>query len=408
MPSVQERLTDAVLATIRTRRDDREVAQSPLLNGSRNHAAIALRAATFSDFEKVALLHKRLGQGADSVENWKRLWVDNPALKNREVTPRIGWILESAGSVVGFFGTIPLLCEFQGTTLTAAASCRFAVDPEFRSSSHLLVSSFLRQKDVDLFLNTTATPAAGKMMEASKASPVPQLDYGTVLFWVLDHRRFSEAVLKKLEARPALAKVGSFAGSVAMWAEARLRRRFPQVSTADSEVSECTLDTLPSDFDAFCTEQAMASKKLIGKRSSEVLRWHFTPPGSQKICRVFTYRSGGRITGYAVSRQERDPQFGLVRCVVADLIAAEDDPKVVQALVAAAHASAKRSGSHVLEVTGFPRTIRRALDEWKPLTRQYPSNPYFYKARDRSLHERLSSEDLWYACPFDGDATLWP
>jgi hypothetical protein len=374
----------------------------------RNQAAISLRAAAFSDFEKVALLHKRLGQGADSVENWKRLWVDNPALRSRDVAPRIGWLLESAGSVVGFFGTIPLLCEFQGTQLIAAATCRFAVDAEFRSSSHLLVSSFLRQKDVDLFLNTTATPAAGKMMEALKASPVPQPDYGTVFFWILHYRRFTEAVLKKLEARPALAKIGSFSGSIAMWGEAQLRRRFPRTLTGDGQVSECSLDELPLDFDTFCGEQVAASKRLLGKRSSEILRWHFTPPGSQKVCRVFICRSGGRITGYAVTRQERDKEFGLVRSVVADLIAADDDPKVVQALMAAAHASAKRSSSHVLEVSGFPRTIRRAMEEWEPLTRQYPSNPYFYKSRDRLLHERLSNEDLWYACPFDGDATLWP
>jgi hypothetical protein len=24
------------------------------------------------------------------------------------------------------------------------------------------------------------------------------------------------------------------------------------------------------------------------------------------------------------------------------------------------------------------------------------------------LHQKLANENAWYACPFDGDATLWP
>lgn len=409
MATVQDKLTDVVLATIRSRRNDRErnprVAQ-PVPTST--HGAVSLRAAEFSDFENVAQLGRRLGQGSDSEANWKRLWLDNPAVQSGRVVARIGWVLESGGAVVGFFGTIPLLCEFQGTTLVAAATCRFAVDPEFRSYSHLLVSSFLRQKGVDLFLNTTATPAAGKIMAAMKAAPVPQEDYGTVLFWVLDSRRFMEAVFRKLDARPALAAAGSFAGSFALRGETRLRGRLPRTPNPGCKISECSLDELPVEFDNFCDEQIRKSTRLLGKRNSPILRWHFAPPGSKKVCRVLICREEGRITGYAVTRQELDPGVGLRRSTVADLLVAEDNPKIVQALIAAAHASAKRSGSHVLEIMGFPDSIRQTLLEWKPYKRQYPSCPYFYKAQDRALHERLSNVDLWYACPFDGDATLWP
>jgi hypothetical protein len=409
MATVQDKLTDVVLATIRSRRDDR--ASTPHTARplpSRAHGPVSLRLAEFSDFESVAQLGRRLGQGEDSEENWKRLWIDNPAVKSGRAVARVGWVLESGGTVVGFFGTIPLLCEFEGTTLVAAATCRFAVDPEFRSSSHLLVSSFLRQKDVDLFLNTTATPAAGKMMAALKAAPVPQKEYGTVLFWVLDSSRFMEAVLRKLDARPVLATAGSFAGSFALSVERRLRRRFPRTVNARYKISECALDELPADFDEFCDEQIRQSTRLLGTRNSTILRWHFAPPGSRKVCRVLISREEGQIMGYAVMRQELDTEIGLQRSSVADLLVAKDDPKVVQALIAAAHANAKQSGSHALEVLGFPGRIREALLKWKPFTRQYPSCPYFYKARDRALHERLSNADLWYACPFDGDATLWP
>lgn len=409
MTSVQEKLTDAILATIRSRRADRE-SNLPVtqLGTARAPAKVSLRTAEASDFASVARLGRRLGQGTDSVENWKRLWIDNPAVQSGLAVSRIGWVLESGGTVVGFFGSIPLLCEFQGSTLVAAASCRFAVDPEFRSFSHLLVSSFLRQKDVDLLLNTTATPAAGRMMTASKAAPLPQADYDKVLFWVLDSRRFMESVFRKLDVRPSLVAAGSLAGAIALGTEMRLRGRTPEAAKSSYTVSEHCIDDLPAELDGFCEEQMQNTKRLLGRRDATILRWHFAPPGSRKVSRILICRCRERIAGYAITRQELNSESGLRRSTVADLLTAEDSPEVVQALIVGAYTSAKRAGSHVLEVMGFPRGIRRLLVQWKPYVREYPSNPYFFKARDRALHQTLLNPDLWYACPFDGDSTLWP
>ncbi len=409
MTSVQEKLTGAILATIRSRRDDRD-SNLPVMamDSARAQAQISIRPAELSDFASVARLGQRLGQGTDSVENWKRLWIDNPAVQSGLAVSRIGWVLESGGKVVGFFGTIPLLCEFQGSTLIAAASCRFAVDPEFRSFSHLLVSSFLRQKDVDLLLNTTATPAAGKMMTASKAAPLPQQDYDKVLFWVLDSRRFMESVLRKLDARPSLAAAGSFAGAIALGADMRLRGRAPRTIKSSYAISEHAFGDLPAELDRFCEEQMRGTSRLLGKRNATILRWHFAPTGSRKVTRMLICRYKERIAGYAVIRQELNSESGLKRSMVADLLTAKDSPEVIQALIEGAYTSAKRAGSHVLEVMGFPHEIRRLFTQWKPYVREYPANPYFFKARDRALHQTLLNPDLWYACPFDGDATLWP
>jgi hypothetical protein len=96
------------------------------------------------------------------------------------------------------------------------------------------------------------------------------------------------------------------------------------------------------------------------------------------------------------------------RSVIADLMVGSDDPAIVDTLLAAAYQSAKAAGSDVLEVMGFPKKIRTIMLKWRPYSRDYPACPYFYKTRDRQLQEKLSTADAWYACPFDGDATLWP
>ena len=42
---------------------------------------------------------------ADSLENWKRLWKENPALLHGQIERPIGWVLEAAGVIVGYLGT---------------------------------------------------------------------------------------------------------------------------------------------------------------------------------------------------------------------------------------------------------------------------------------------------------------
>ena len=112
------------------------------------------------------------------------------------------------------------------------------------------------------------------------------------------------------------------------------------------------------------------------------------------------------LVGYAVMRSDTDPQDGLRKSIIADTLVRQDDPEIVKALWAAAYQTAKLEGSHVLEVLGFPPSIRQACSEWKPYLRKYPACPYYYKATDPVLHKQLSDGAAWYATPFDGDATL--
>src|SRR5207244_624348 len=112
--------------------------------------------------------------------------------------------------------------------------------------------------------------------------------------------------------------------------------------------------------------------------------------------------------GYAVVTCEEDADIHLRQSIIADMLVLEDDPQVTELLSIGAYEHAKAAGSHVLEVLGFPRSVRQICLKWKPYSRKYPACPFFYRASDQLLHAQLSHEDAWYACPFDGDTTLAP
>ena len=409
MSSIKGGIADAILKRIRARRagpshTDAQDVGLPVFTAK----VASVREARFSDFERVCALNLRLGQGPDSPENWKRLWRDNPAIISGKATSSIGWVLEASGEIVGFLGSIPLQYEFEGSVLRTAATCRFAVDPAYRASSHLLVVSFFRQKNVDLFLSTTAIVATGRIMTALKASPLPQPDYSTVLFWLLEPRRFSEELLKKLGVKAPFAGPGSTIASLALRADSVMRSRGPRVTSSSYAIQEINIAEIGPEFERVWRDYSREAPALFARRTPDAMRWHFDPPGNRRKVCAFAGFSGNELIGYMIIRHDGPDTEGIRRSLVADLIAKRDDHEILESLFAAAFASAKDSGCDVLEVMGFPTRIRQTFLRWKPYSRQYPACPFFYKTRDGALHEKLAKESSWYACPFDGDATLWP
>jgi hypothetical protein len=405
MSVIEKKIADLLLNRVRRMRSKEEEDRAPD-SAVKTAKKVTVREAQFTDCERVCALNSKLGLGPDSPENWKRLWLDNPAIADGEKSV-IGWVLVASHEIVGFLGSIPMLYEYEGQTLSAGATCRLAVEPDYRAFAHLLVTSFFRQK-VDLFLDTTATVSAGKIMMAFKAVELPQKDYGKVLFWILDPGAFSKSVFKRLGINSSLQGIGSALASVAVRADIGLRRRPRRAKFGRYTIAEISVNDLGEEFQQFWSDKSREVSRLRAKRTSSIMRWHFDPPGNRRVTRVLGCYLGSRLVGYGIVRHDDQASDGLRRSIIADLMIDESAPQVMEHLLPSIIRSAKDAGSHVLEVMGFPKEIRQKFLQWKPYSRDYPACPYLYKARDPVLHQKLADENAWYACPFDGDATLWP
>jgi hypothetical protein len=408
MPTVENTIVEAVLAIIRNRRATAQerAHQAPSDLPKSAGRTVKQREAQFSDFEIVADLKTRMGLSPDTIENWQRLWRDNPARKACYHPLPIGWVLESEGRVVGYLGSIPLLYRYAEKELIATTASGFAVEPDYRAWGPGLMASFYRQQYVDLFLNTTAMPAVGKIARALRAEPLPQKDYQSVLFWVLDPYRFSKAVMRKLDINSKLVAIGGVGGLVALTFDSLIRSRQPRLSRKNLLVNEIDLHDIGDEFEELWHRKKEEGPRLLANRTPEVLRWHFDVPGSKRKTCVLVCRSRGRLLGYAILRDQANPRNGLRTSSLADLLVQGDDPIIAQHLLLAAYEHAKKTKNHVFEVLGFPKYIRHICQEWGPYSRSYPASPFYFRAGDRTLHQALAMEEAWYACPFDGDTTL--
>ena len=368
-----------------------------------------VREAQFSDYEAITNLKQRWGLTPDPLENWEHLWRDNPALKHMQTKRAIGWVVEAEGRVVGYLASISSLYHFGGKTLTAVVGSGFVAEPAYRAHTVRLMGAFYAQKPVDLYISTTAVEATGKIACAFGCVPMPQPDYETVLFWVLRPYPFIQTVLKKLQIKPALSPFVGVLGSLALRIDKLFRRRWPRGSAKDLSVSEIK----PSEI-------ARGIRNSVERKT-----WRGDTPACRSQCgipplalrcprrsvqrrRVLCCRKNGKLVGYLVIRDETGVANGLRRSLVADMIVKQDDPEVVKTLIAAAYKHARKAGSDVLEVQGFPAGIRRLCAQWNPYSRTFPATPFYYKGASPALHQTLSDGALWYGTPFDGDTTLMP
>lgn len=405
MGSLQEKITASILRRIRARQTAPVAGEGPSAP-SRSQAPAVIREASFSDFRAVAALKERFGLVDDSFENWERLWRRNPALTSPDCDLPIGWVLEADGAVVGYMGSIPLRYRLGTRTLTAVASHGLVVEPPYRSAAVSLVAAFNNQKSVDLYLTTTAIPAVGRIAKAFKFDVLPQADYETVLFCILKPHTFAVEMMKKLELKPSLSKMGGAAASIAITIDGFMRGGRPKLAHGALTVNGIGVNEInESEFQGLWSAKVTEDTRLFADRRPVSLRWHFEIPGDHGSARVFCCRRDGELVGYAVVRHDPQPD-DVQKSLVADILVKQDDPEVLRALLAAAYDDAKHSGSYLLEVLGFPPNIRREFLRWSPYLRKYPASPFYYRAADPAMHKALSHGMAWYATPFDGDTTL--
>ncbi len=374
---------------------------------------VRVREMQFTDFDAVADVRKLVGLSADSLVNWDRLWRNSPAVRSAKSPLPMGWVLEDGNRIVGYLGSIPLLYHFGEKPLLAATASGFSVDPAYQLFSKDLAAAFYGQVNVDLLLSTTADAICptveyvGTLAKALQVETLPQEDYSTVLFWVLNPRRFVDAVVWKLGATGARRTAAGILGALAVRADTLIRNRGPKRAANKFQITEITVSEIGEDFEALWRRKLAEKPRLLADQTVETLRWHFTLEGSRKDTNVFRCESQGRLIGYAIFRRETDPP-GLYRCNLGDMLVDGDDPEIATSLVARGYELAKEYGCHTFEVLGFPKFVRQILLRWKPYSRKYPACPFFFEARDRALHETLKKGESWYACPFDGDTTLMP
>ena len=369
-----------------------------------------LRPASLDDALAITALLVQLGLTMPNGEgailaHWNALWHTNPALKHHGKTPELGWVLEDAGRLVGFFGNIPQVSYFQEVPVLVSSARAWAVDRAYRSQTNQLCEAFFSQTGADVVLISSANAPAGKRCLEFGASAMPQPDYEKILYWILNASAFLRAGLKKKGYGGIAANTGGSLGALALNARMRLGGQRP-FSVLDG-ITIKTINEIDPTFDKLWGKKLKESPdRFLACRNAETLRWYFGLSQSSSKTRIICHNSKAGLDGYAVLVCENVPTIGLRRLKISDLFVAENDPAVIDALLTAAYEYGLAKSYHVLEVIGLEQSLRTQVLSNKPFTRPMAVFPFYFKALNTNLQGPLSSKDCWSVTAYDGDTTL--
>ena len=360
--------------------------------------------ASFSDYNDVMSLSTQYGLPYKSHEEWLHLWNNNPALLEYDRPWPIGWTLkDDKNKVVGFLGNIPLLYEFRGRKLIAAAAHTWVVDKPFRKYSKSLVKRYFEQNGADMLLNTTGGHRSSvRIFTEFGAIRVPAVSYDISSFLILNYQRVVSGFL----ANKCLQRYNfiSYPVSYVMRVIDGLKKiRAGTKAMFDANVKR--YETFDSRFDMFWDELRGRNKKLLCTRNSRALNWHFKYLILRQRLWIFTVERECKIIGYSVFIKDNKDDIGLRRATLVDLQTLDDDHKTILPMIYQAIKQCRLEGIHMLESIGFNSEKRKIVEKLLTHKRKLTVWP-LYKTKSKDLEEELYNTDSWDPCLFDGDGSF--
>ena len=355
-----------------------------------------VRPALESDGPAIDAVQRRNGVGALDSFFWEQNCRHHPYQHLYPHSPP-AWVLETAeGEVVGSYINILMPGELEQRPVCAVASGSWCVDLPYRGLPSLwIMDAWFKQPGVDLWLVGTASPVAAPLIARFKTHRIPAADYLDALFWIFDHTTFARSLLVK-KGLPAPSLLAPVAGAGLQVYQALTHHPGPPGRFPAQRVTR-----FDSSFDEFWETLRTQGSRFRVLRSASMLNFRFGPALRQDRLTILTVSAEGRLRGYAILATCHREHLGLRQHCLRDLQALDDDPVVLDSLLAASLAESRAQGMHVLEWQGFhPRKRQIALAR-RPFHYAYATWPLFFKARDGALQERLLDAAPWDFSTFD-------
>lgn len=356
----------------------------------------------FVDYPQVQRLEAGHLNSTSPAEEWRGLFLDNPAWDRVGKEWPIGWVLENeAGDVVGSITSFPSIYRFRGQDLICANARAWVCAPAYRGYAPWLMEEFFNQPRVDLCISTTANTNSEPICRTF-AARVPVGDWESASFWITGYRGFARMALQKLGI--PLAGALALPASAALWLrDTVLIRTLPAFS---SEVEISTSDNFDSRFEVFWEELVRQNpNKVLAARNRAALAWHFAVDMRRTRLWIITAVRNGLLRAYCILKRA-GVENGVRRLRLIDYQTVETDADLLPGILRAGLQHCAAEDLYCLEHVGRALPKMQAVDQFAPYRRKLPNWKFYYHAANPALCAELSAPEVWDPSQFDGDASI--
>lgn len=351
----------------------------------------SVRPIDANDHGAANALHRFVGWPTRSEAGWDWL-ASNPA--RLETTAPAGWLLEAEdGEPCGFTGNFVQRFHHGDRTIHGATGFSIIVTPRARGRSRKLLTTFTGQSGMFALYTFNANPTSSPLYKRHGMVAWPPETHDVKLSWRVDAvacaggrlwREIDRHVPRLTEARN----------------ERLLNPRLQDPEALDLPTGVAVLTDLADRSRYADFWEALKSEgRMISDRSPAVLRWRLADPDLTLRPLLLTFNRGETIGGYAMAMMSKGNPIEPPMLEIVDLVALEDEPRAIPALIQALLANAHRLGAAKLRIqTVSPELLRRM-------------GPLADTARREGgwghCHVKFDPEtpgiESWAPTPFDGD-----
>lgn len=314
---------------------------------------ITVRPIDETDHGAVNALHRFVGWPERSEAGWA--WLEaNPA--RLELGAPAGWLLETdEREPAGFTGNFVQRFHHDGRILYGATGFSIIVTPKARGASRKLITTFNSQPGLFAHYTFNANAVSAPLYKRYGMVAWPSETHALKLSWRIDALACAEGrVWREIDRR------------VPRLTEARHERLLnprlhePDALTLPHGVSVLTDLEDDSRFAGFW-EALKAEGRIVADRSPATLRWRLADPDLTLRPLLLAYSRDAAVQGYAMAMMSKGNPIEPPMLEIIDLIALEDEPQAVHALMQALLMNARSMGAAKLRIQMVSPDLLRRL-----------------------------------------------
>ncbi|WP_426036101.1 N-acetyltransferase [Brevundimonas sp. DC300-4] len=353
--------------------------------------SFSVRPIDSKDHGAVNALHHSVGWPNRSEAGW--VWLaSNPALQ--ETNAPAGWLLEAEdGEPCGFTGNFVQRFHYGDRTIHGATGFSIIVTPRARGHSRKLLAAFAKQRNLFALYTFNANPASSPLYRRHGLVAWPQETHDVKLSWRVDALACAGGRLWR--------EIDRHAPRLTQARHERLlnpRLRDPDALDLPTGVTALT-DLADLSRYADFWEALKAEGRLIADRSPAMLRWRLADPDLTLRPLLLAFSRGETIGGYAMVVMSKGNPIEPPMLEILDLVAREDEPRAVPALMQALLANARNLGAAKLRIQMVSPDLLRRLGPLADMARREGGWGHCHVKFDPDT----PGVDTWSPTPFDGD-----
>jgi hypothetical protein len=359
-----------------------------------------VREVKFEDLDQVDSFLIKNQEDSIDIQTLKKIFLKNPHTEKFKEIP-LGWLIEVDNDIVGFVGNIPKLYKKKDKYFFVSIFTTWVVNKNYRFSSMLLLTKYLKQSNIDLFINTTANVEAYKAWKAIGAEEIPLKSVGEVEFHIINTENFLKSFFnkKKIRLNIVFIKLFSIIFKIIFYFKINFHKIY------QNKYEYIITHKIDDELNNFIKTNNVNNKYFGELISKETLSWNIdcrTKNNKYWITKIYDQK---KLAGFSICFGNINKVNGHKKCFLGFVLLNENnDESYFSSLIKLCISESKNNNYDSIEFKNFNKKYKNYLKKFFFFKREYKNKPYLYKlGKNYKDSIDFTDESNWNVSLLDGD-----